>query len=113
MKWYGDIAYSLEVEKEPGIIENEFTIHHYYGDIVKNYKMDDSAEWINDNINISNQISVVADPFAFGNFHRIAYVTFMGNKWRVKSVDVQYPRLIISIGGIYNMDYEEDSGCGG
>ena len=104
MKWYGEVAYSSEVETEPGVIENELIVHPYYGDVLKNYKTDDTSDRINDNINISNQISLVADPFAFNNFHKIVYVTFMGTKWRVKSIDVNYPRLILTIGGVYNMD---------
>jgi len=57
---------------------------------------------VNDDISISNQISIIADPFANNNFHAMKYVVFMGAKWKVSEVTVEYPRLILSIGGLYN-----------
>jgi hypothetical protein len=57
---------------------------------------------LNDNINMSNEISIVADPFANENFQSIKYIEYMGTLWRVNNVDVQYPRLILRMGGVYN-----------
>jgi hypothetical protein len=51
---------------------------------------------------INNQISIVADPFANQNFHSMKYVEFMGTRWKITNVDVQYPRLILTMGGVYN-----------
>jgi len=34
----------------------------------------------------------------------IRYVTWMGTKWRVANIDVNYPRLNLSIGDVYNDD---------
>ena len=64
---------------------------------------------MNSDITIANEISISADPYANGNFHAMRYITFMGSKWRIESVEVQYPRLILSIGGIYNGETAEDS----
>lgn len=100
MKWFGDIAFSTEVEVERGLIENRLIIKQYFGDVIKNTQRDPNNQ-VNHNFTVNNQLSVVADPFAFGSFHEIVYVTFMGAKWRVNSVDVQYPRLILSIGDLY------------
>jgi len=101
-KWFGIIGYCITTETSPGIWEEQIIERQYYGDILKNYRSLINSSNVNDNIDISNQISIVADPFAYENFHAIRYVTFMDSKWKVKSVDVQYPRLIMSIGGIYN-----------
>ena len=60
------------------------------------------AETVNDNVVISNQISIIADPFAMSNFHNIKYVEYMGTRWKITSVDVQYPRLLLTLGGVYN-----------
>jgi hypothetical protein len=30
------------------------------------------------------------------------YVEFMGTKWKITNIEVQYPRLTLSIGGEYN-----------
>ena len=61
-----------------------------------------TADQLNDNVNIANQISIVADPFANQHFHNMRYVAYMGAKWKVTTVEVQRPRLILTIGGLYN-----------
>lgn len=101
-KFYGIIGYEVTVETEPGIHEETIIENAYYGDIIKNSRRLDPASQVNDNVNISNQISIVADPFANDNFHAMRYIEFMGAKWKITDVEVQYPRLILSIGGLYN-----------
>lgn len=102
-KFYGIIGYEVTVETEPGIYEETIIENEYYGDIIRNSRRLDQAAQVNDNINISNQISIVADPFANNNFHAMRYIEFMGAKWKITDVEVQYPRLILSIGGLYNV----------
>lgn len=101
-KFYGLIGYEVTVETEPGIYEETIIENEYYGDIIRNSRRLDQAAQVNDNVNISNQISIVADPFANDNFHAMRYIKFMGAKWKITDVEVQYPRLILSIGGLYN-----------
>lgn len=74
----------------------------YYGDIIRNSRSLQSSNHLNDDISISNEISIVADPYARNNFHMMRYVTFMGIKWKVGSVNVQFPRLILTLGDVYN-----------
>ena len=74
----------------------------YYGDIIKNYKRNEQGSGVNDNITINNQISILADPYARENFHNMLFAEFMDSFWKIQSVEVQYPRLIISLGGLYN-----------
>ena len=57
---------------------------------------------VNDDLNINMTLSIVADPFAYQNFHQIKYAEYMGSKWKVSSIEVQYPRLILTLGGVYN-----------
>lgn len=101
-KFCGVIGYAITKEIEPGIYVEEIVENEYYGDVIRNSRRLREASKVNDDINISNQISIVADPFANNNFHAMRYITFMGNKWKVIDVEVQYPRLILSIGGVYN-----------
>lgn len=103
MKWFGEIAFASELEIEPGVTENQLVTRRYFGDVLKNYKRDINNQ-ITNNFTVNNQISVVADPFVMGNFHHIVYATFMGTKWRVSSVDVQYPRLILDLGDVYKVE---------
>lgn len=101
-KWYGKIGYAETVETEPGLWVEEIKERSYYGDTYRNTRLLQNSGDINDNINIGNQISIVADPYANHNFHTMRYVEFMGSKWKITNVEVQYPRLILTIGGIYN-----------
>ena len=101
-KFFGKIGYAETVETTPGVWEEEITEREYFGDLIRNTRSLQSGEQLNDNINISNEISIVADPFAYENFHSMRYVEFMNAKWKISSVDVQYPRLILSVGGLYN-----------
>ena len=100
-KWYGNVGYAISEETEPGIWEEKVVERSYYGDIVRNTCKFQISN-VNDNVDISNEISIVADPFAYDNFHAIRYVEFMGTNWNVNSVEPKYPRLILSIGGVYN-----------
>lgn len=102
MKWYGSIGFAELKETTPGVWAPQITEHNYRGDLVRNTRRLQSTDQVNDDININNQISIVADPYANMNFHTIKYATFMGTKWKVSDVEVQYPRLILSLGGVYN-----------
>ena len=101
-KFCGVIGYVITNEIEPGIYVEEVIENEYYGDVIRNTRRLREAAKVNDDINISNQISIVADPFANNNFHAMRYIMFMGAKWKIIEVEVQYPRLILSIGGLYN-----------
>lgn len=102
MKWCGSIGYAETVETSPGIWTDKIVEYRYYGDVTRNTRMLQSTDQVNDNVNVSNSISIIADPYANQNFHSIRYITFMGTKWKISNVDVQYPRLILTLGGLYN-----------
>lgn len=101
-KFYGAIGYASNVDVGPGIWDDDITVRNYSGDVIRNTRQYQSSDTLNDNLNISNEISIVADPFAYENFHSMKYVEFMGVKWKISNVEVQYPRLILTIGGVYN-----------
>ena len=101
-KFYGPIGYAVTKETTPGVWVEEITERYYSGDVIRNSRRLQSADKVNDDINVSNQISILADPFANGNFHSMRYVGFMGAKWKISNVDVEYPRLILTLGGLYN-----------
>ena len=103
-KWFGKIGYAQTVETRPGIWEEQIIVHDYYGDLIRNTRRLQTTSNLNDDINITNEISIVADPYANENFHAMRYAEFMGAKWKISSVEVQYPRLVLSLGGLYNAD---------
>lgn len=101
-KWCGKVGYAVTSEVEPGLWEPTITEHRYYGDVISNRVKRQQSGDINDNLNLSVSISIVADPFANQNCSDIIYVEYMGNKWKVTDIEPQFPRLILTVGGVYN-----------
>lgn len=107
MKYFGKVGYSITEEqvidgKTTGVWEEKIVEKQYFGDVIKTSTVRNQGSGINDNIDINNQVSIVADAFAYANFSNMRYVTWMGSKWEVKTVTVERPRITISIGGVYN-----------
>lgn len=101
-KYSGRIGFAELVETAPGVWKEQITERRYTGDLLQNTRRLESSGNINDNVNISNRISIVADPYAKQNFHSIRYATFMGVKWKISDADAsKYPRLTLTLGGIY------------
>lgn len=101
-KYYGIVGFAEPSETSPGVYEEQIRERYYYGDVLKNYKRNDSTGKVNPDLKVSNRISIVTDPYASDHFFNIRYVEWMGAKWNVSDVDVQYPRLILSIDSVYN-----------
>ena len=101
-KWYGIIGYAETVETTPGVWKEQITKRNYYGDLIRNSRRLHTADKLNDDINISNELSIVADPYAVNHFHSMLYVESFGAKWKITNVEVQHPRLILTLGGVYN-----------
>lgn len=101
-KYYGMIGYAETVETEPGVWEEQITERPYYGEFTRNSSKFQTSNKVNADVNVSNEISIVADPYAEQNFHTMRYVAYMGVNWEITNVEVKRPRLILSIGGVYN-----------
>ena len=103
-KFYGIIGYGETIETAPGVWTEQIKRIHYFGELIRNTCKLQNSDKLNDDINISNEISILADPYAYDNFHSMRFIEFMNAKWKISNVEVQYPRLILTIGGIYNGD---------
>lgn len=101
-KFFGKVGYIQTVESEPGYWEEQTIERDYYGDITRNISRYQQDNKINDNITINNILSIVADPYANENFQHMRYVKWMDTKWKITNIEVQYPRLILTLGGVYN-----------
>lgn len=101
-KFCGAIGFAVTEETRPGIYEEKITERNYVGDLIRNSRRLQTGSQVNDDINISNQVSIVADPYASQNFHTMRYATYLGTKWKITNVEVQYPRLILELGGVWN-----------
>lgn len=104
MKWFGKIGFSTSEKDlyDPFKTINKITERDYYGDLLQISKKDQSNATINDNYTIGNQISILADPFAYENFSSIRYATLMNSKWKISTVMVQYPRITLTLGELYS-----------
>ena len=106
-KFYGPIGYVEDQVTGLDIHTNKPVEHSYRGDLLENNRRLEKGEVVNDDVTISNQISIVADPYAWKHIHDMRYVKWMGVAWKVTKVDVKYPRLILSLGGVYNGETAE------
>lgn len=101
-KYYGAVGFATYKETSPGVHEEVIEEHLYSGDLISSRRNLNDAAQINGNITMSTEISILADPFAYSHFESIRYATYMGTKWSVVSIDVRYPRLLLSMGDVYN-----------
>ena len=101
-KFYGPVGYIEYEETERDVIAEKPIERMYKGDLIRNSRRLSNGQDINDTVTISNQISILADPYAMNHIHAMRYVKWAGACWKVDTVDVQYPRLIITLGGVYN-----------
>ncbi len=103
-RFCGSVGYVETVETSPDVWVEQITERKYYGDVLSNRRTLYDGESINSNVNVSNSISIVADAYAYKNIANIRYVEWQGCKWVASSVEVERPRLTISIGDLYNGD---------
>lgn len=104
-KFYGAVGYAEAIEgtgEHEGVMEDVITERNYFGDVLRNTRKWESGSDILDNLRINNQISIMADAYAYEHFFAMKYVKWMGTNWIVTNVEVQRPRLLLTIGGVYN-----------
>lgn len=101
-KIYTVIGFATLKETKPGVWKEVIDEHGYFGELYKSSRRLENSSGVNDNVIFSNEISILSDPFAFENYTKMRYVSYLGNKWKVSNVDIQYPRLLLTTGGLYN-----------
>ncbi len=100
-KWFGKIGYGHFKEGSPGVWTGEITEKKYFGDVLQNSRRLVPGTEANADLVTDNSISIVADPYALEHFFAITYVEWAGTLWTVSKVEVQSPRLILRLGGVY------------
>jgi hypothetical protein len=101
-KFHGDIGYGETVETAPGVWQDSIVEYSYFGDVVRNTRRLQEGETLNNDLSVGNSISVVADAYANEHFFAIRYIKWAGALWTVSDVEVQSPRLLLRLGGVYN-----------
>lgn len=105
MRFFGKVGYVWSEEgtgEREGIWEEYSEEHDYYGDILTNNRRYEQGTGINDDVNITNRISIVADAFAWDHIFALKYIEWMGQKWKVTNVEIARPRLVLQVGGLWN-----------
>lgn len=102
-KFHGMIGFTEQVKTAPGVYSERIVEREYFGEIVRlTYNAHSGSETANDELTVNKQISIIANDYAFRNFQFMKYVEYMGAKWKITSAEPAYPRIILSIGGVYN-----------
>lgn len=101
-RFYGPVGYGITEETAPGVWVTRIVESNYYGDVIRNSRKLESGDKVNDDISVGNSISIVADAYANEHFFAMRYVKWAGVLWKVDNVDVESPRLILRLGGVYD-----------
>ena len=101
-RFHGIIGCSELEVTSPGTWSEKIVERTYTGDMTKNFVNADSSPRINTNVKLSNTISIYSDPYANSNLFNIRYLKYLGGKWKVESVEIAWPRLILTLGDVYN-----------
>ena len=102
MKFYGEVGFVKTIVNEVSVAEESVTLVPYYGEIIRDKRRIDSSDKIVKDISLQNEVSIVADKFMTDNLAWIKFVKWRGINWSVDSVDINYPRITLSLGGVYN-----------
>lgn len=108
-RFYGIVGFTLGTrEVKPGIFKEAITERYYKGEVMKRRQNWEKGESLNDNFKIGNQVSILADEYAEKNLYAIKYVEWMGTKWKTTSIEIERPRMIITLGDPWTEESEED-----
>jgi hypothetical protein len=103
-KWFGKIGFVETVETEPGLWEPQIVEKEYYGEWLKVIHKWQTGSGINENLNVNNQISIVSDDYILGKLPQLRYIEYMGSLWKITSWEYEYPQIILTVGGEYNVE---------
>lgn len=103
MRFHGTVGYAeTDEETAPGVWEPVIVEKNYYGDVIRSARRLESTTTLNDNVTLENSFSILADAFAYENFSKMRYVSWNGSNWTITNVEVRRPRLILTIGDLWN-----------
>ena len=110
-RFHGKVGYLITEDVGHGIHKERIIERPYFGDVNRQAYNWSAGSSLNDNITISNEFSIVADAFAYENLYTMKYITYLGTKWKITNANIARPRIILSIGGIYNAPHTSGTGC--
>lgn len=108
-KFCGKVGFGIAGEAGPGIWKTVIKERTYYGDVIRNIRHWQDGESVNDDLKMNNSISILADAYLYDHIAAVRYIKWMGNLWKISSIEIQRPRLILQIGGVYNGPTDDES----
>lgn len=101
-RFAGNVGFAISTEVRPGYFEDVVTEKTYLGDVKREARQAVTVDKLNDDLVIENTVEIVADSYASDNIFAIRYVVWAGARWKVSNAEVQHPRLLLRLGGVYN-----------
>lgn len=102
-RFRGVVGFSMgQVERKPGVFVEDIVEKVYQGDVKRDTRQSRESEGLNEDLTVSNLIEIVADDFANAHVHVIKFVEWAGVAWSVGDTTVEYPRLTMRLGEVWN-----------
>lgn len=101
-KYRGNVGFVYTEETAPGVWTPVETVRPYYIDVNRNSRRYENGASTNDNLLVTSNLSLIADPFALNHVSGLKWIEYSGVKWRVSTVEILYPRMNLTLGGVYN-----------
>lgn len=103
-RYFGEIGFGESVEDPPGsgIHTERVQEFPYKGDVIRASRKLEDGIGLNQDLAVQNRISIISDEYANAHFFMIRYARWEGVLWAVTTVEVQSPRLILTLGGVYH-----------
>lgn len=101
-RYFGKVGFGETQDQGNGVHKEVNQYRMYSGDVIRNSRGIENDQKVNSDLRVSNSIAIVSDPYANEHFFAIRYVEWAGTRWEVTDVEVQSPRLLLRLGGVYN-----------
>jgi len=106
VKFHGvvGVATGDQIEKpaNSGIFVDEIEERVATGEQIRDTRQIANPDKVNFDMTLSTTISVMADVFADVDFLAFRYCERAGVKWVIVNVEPARPRLLLTLGGVYN-----------
>lgn len=102
MRFAGKVGFVNAAETSTDVHTEVADEKTYYGSVTKNSRRWENGDSKNDDLNISNTISIVANDYAYEHIGEMRYVWWLGKRWKITNLSVDRPRIILTLGGLYN-----------
>lgn len=101
-RFYGKVGFANEGSLVDGVWTEGVTERSYFGDVLTEVINPQPGDKVVSDIQVSHRIEVVADAYLMDNFVRVKFVEWSGVLWVATSATIQRPRVLLTLGGVYN-----------